>query len=52
MGTAAELADLQQFCVTTGIRPVIDQVLPLHQAREGLATLAKGTMFGKVVLTP
>lgn len=52
MGTAAELADLQQFCVTTGVRPTIDRVLPLTHARDGLAALADGSMFGKIVLTP
>jgi NADPH:quinone reductase-like Zn-dependent oxidoreductase len=52
MGSKEELAGLLQFCATTGIRPVIDSVLPLTEAREGFARMAKGDLFGKVVLTP
>ena len=52
MGTKEELAGLLQLCATTGIRPVIDSVLPLADAREGFARLEKGDIFGKVVLTP
>jgi len=52
MGTKEELAGLLQFCATTGIRPVIDSVLPLADAREGFARMEKGEVFGKVVLTP
>ncbi|MEZ0090480.1 zinc-binding dehydrogenase [Streptacidiphilus sp. EB129] len=52
MGTKEELAGLLSFCATTGIRPVIDTVLPLAEAREGFARMAKGDLFGKVVLNP
>jgi NADPH:quinone reductase-like Zn-dependent oxidoreductase len=52
MGTKEELAGLLQLCATSGIRPVIDSVLPLAEAREGLGRLEKGEVFGKVVLTP
>ncbi|MFJ8432368.1 zinc-binding dehydrogenase [Kitasatospora sp. NPDC094019] len=52
MGTKEELAGLLSFCATTGIRPVIDSVLPLEAAPEALARLAKGEVFGKLVLTP
>jgi NADPH:quinone reductase-like Zn-dependent oxidoreductase len=52
MGTKEELAGLLQLCATTGIRPVIDSVLPLADAREGFARMEKGEVFGKVVLTP
>jgi len=52
MGTRGELVKLLDLCASTGIRPVIDRVLPLAQAREGLAVLASGEVFGKVVLTP
>lgn len=51
MGTKEELASLLTFCVTKGVRPVIDTVLPLDQAREGLTKVARGDFFGKVVLT-
>ncbi|MFC1412102.1 zinc-binding dehydrogenase [Streptacidiphilus sp. N1-12] len=52
MGSKEELAGLLQLCATTGVRPVIDSVLPLAEAREGFARLEKGEVFGKVVLTP
>ncbi|MFD6812264.1 zinc-binding dehydrogenase, partial [Streptomyces anthocyanicus] len=43
--------DLLSFCATTGVRPVIDQVLPLDRAREGFVKMASGELFGKIVLT-
>ena len=52
MGTKEELAGLLALCATTGVRPVIDTVLPLAEAREGFARMAKGELFGKIVLTP
>ena len=52
MGTKDELAGLLQLCATSGIRPVVDSVLPLADAREGFARMEKGDVFGKVVLTP
>jgi NADPH:quinone reductase-like Zn-dependent oxidoreductase len=51
MGTKDELQDLLAFCAVTGVRPVIDSVLPLDRAREGFERLAAGELFGKVVLT-
>ncbi|GAA0471052.1 zinc-binding dehydrogenase [Streptomyces sp. NPDC046215] len=51
MGTKEELADLLSFCAVTGVRPVIDSVLPLDRAREGFERMAGGDLFGKVVLT-
>jgi NADPH:quinone reductase-like Zn-dependent oxidoreductase len=51
MGTKEELQDLLAFCAVTGVRPVIDSVLPLDRAREGFERLAAGELFGKVVLT-
>ncbi|GHF13883.1 zinc-binding dehydrogenase [Streptomyces morookaense] len=51
MGTKDELADLLDFCAATGVRPVIDSVLPLDRAREGFEKMAGGDLFGKVVLT-
>ena len=52
MGTKDELEDLLGFCAVTGVRPVIDSVLPLDRAREGFEHLARGEVFGKIVLTP
>ena len=34
------------------IKPVIDKVLPLEQAREGLRLIQDREIFGKVVVTP
>ncbi len=51
MGTKDELEGLLNFCAATGVRPVIDTVLPLDRAREGFAKMAAGDLFGKVVLT-
>ncbi|MDJ0342494.1 zinc-binding dehydrogenase [Streptomyces sp. H10-C2] len=51
MGTKDELEDLLSFCAATGIRPVIDSVLPLDRAREGFEKMAGGELFGKIVLT-
>jgi len=36
----------------TGIRPIIDRVLPLAEAADGLAAMASGDLFGKIVLEP
>ncbi|WP_380285443.1 zinc-binding dehydrogenase [Kitasatospora purpeofusca] len=52
MGSKDELAGLLSFCATTGVRPLIDSVLPLAGAPEALARLAAGDVFGKLVLTP
>ncbi len=52
MGTRAELERLLQLLVTTGVRPPVDVVLPLAEARAGLERLERGAQFGKVVLSP
>ncbi|TDC47327.1 Zn-dependent oxidoreductase [Jiangella ureilytica] len=52
MGTRDELARLVAFCERTGLRPVIDRVLPLTEAEDGFAALDRGEVFGKVVFTP
>lgn len=51
MGTRDELERLIRFCQHCGIRPVVDAVLPLEQAREGFVRLAAGDLVGKIVLT-
>ncbi|MBT2527644.1 zinc-binding dehydrogenase [Streptomyces sp. ISL-99] len=51
MGSKDELEDLLSFCAATGVRPVIDDVLPLDRAREGFERMAGGDLFGKIVLT-
>ena len=52
MGTRDQLARLARFCEQTGVRPVIDQILPLTQARDGFAAMIAGDLFGKVVFVP
>jgi NADPH:quinone reductase-like Zn-dependent oxidoreductase len=52
MGTKDELAGLLALCATAGVRPVIDSVHPLSEARDAFARLAKGDVFGKLVLRP
>ncbi|HEY6780143.1 MAG TPA: zinc-binding dehydrogenase [Thermoleophilaceae bacterium] len=49
MGNREELEQLGRLCETGGVRPVIDRVLPLADAREGLAAMERGELFGKVV---
>ncbi len=51
MGTRDELDRLVRFMAATGVRPVVDTVLPLEDAVEGFRRLAGGDVFGKVVLT-
>jgi D-arabinose 1-dehydrogenase-like Zn-dependent alcohol dehydrogenase len=51
MGTRDELRDLLQLCATTGLRPVVDDVRPLADARASFERLASGDVFGKLVLT-
>jgi len=51
MGSRTELAQLLRFCQVTGVRPVIDSVLPLEKARDGFARMASGDLVGKIVFT-
>ncbi len=49
MGTRDQLARLARYCEQTGVRPVIDRVLPLDQARDGFAAMIGDDQFGKIV---
>jgi NADPH:quinone reductase-like Zn-dependent oxidoreductase len=51
MGTTAELASLVSLLDATGTRPLIDRELPMEQVGDGLAAMAEGDLFGKIVLT-
>ena len=46
------LAALMQLVSTGKMKPVIDKVLPLDQAREGLRLIEDREVIGKVVVTP
>jgi NADPH:quinone reductase-like Zn-dependent oxidoreductase len=52
MGTRDQLGRLARFCEQAGVRPVIDRVLPLDQARDGFAAMIDGDLFGKIVFVP
>jgi NADPH:quinone reductase-like Zn-dependent oxidoreductase len=51
MGTRTELEQLVRFCAVTGVRPVIEQTMPLRECRPGFEAMAEGDLFGKVVFT-
>ncbi|ETK32023.1 zinc-binding dehydrogenase [Microbispora sp. ATCC PTA-5024] len=51
MGTRDQLARLAVFLEQTGVRPLIDRVLPLAEAEEGFAAMHRGDLFGKIVFT-
>jgi NADPH:quinone reductase-like Zn-dependent oxidoreductase len=52
MGTRAELVDLLRLLDTTGMRPPVDGVYRLADARDAYARLEAGEVFGKLVLNP
>ena len=49
MGTRDQLTRLARFCEQTGVRPLIDRVLPLDRARDGFAAMIDDDQFGKIV---
>ncbi|HET6627915.1 MAG TPA: zinc-binding dehydrogenase [Nocardioidaceae bacterium] len=51
MGTRTELASLVNLMDVTGVRPVIDRVLPMTDARDGFSAMVEGDVFGKIVFT-
>ena len=51
MGSRLELERLTQLVTTAGIEPAVDSVLPLEQAAEGFAAMARGDVVGKIVFT-
>jgi NADPH:quinone reductase-like Zn-dependent oxidoreductase len=52
MGTAADLLQILRYVGEGKLRPVVDRVLPLAEARQAQALLADRAQFGKVVLVP
>ena len=52
MGTRNQFLRLLSFCEQTGIRPLIDRVVPLARARDGFAAMIAGDHTGKIVFTP
>jgi NADPH:quinone reductase-like Zn-dependent oxidoreductase len=51
MGTRDELVALTRLLDASGVRPLIDEVLPLEDGREAFARMVDGDLFGKLVLT-
>ncbi|MFL6241257.1 MAG: zinc-binding dehydrogenase [Actinomycetes bacterium] len=51
MGTLDELRRLVQLLDVTGVRPPIDEVVPLQDAARGFSRMADGEQFGKIVFT-
>jgi NADPH:quinone reductase-like Zn-dependent oxidoreductase len=51
MGTTGELANLVTMMDATGVRPLVDRELPMDRAKDGIAAIAEGDVFGKIVLT-
>jgi NADPH:quinone reductase-like Zn-dependent oxidoreductase len=52
MGTRDELVRLAGLCVETGLRPPIEDVIPLGEAARGFESMAAGSLFGKIVFVP
>jgi len=50
MGNAAEYAEIVRRLGKGELRPVVDRVYPLDQARDAFERLARGEQFGKVVV--
>ncbi|HMK63044.1 MAG TPA: zinc-binding dehydrogenase [Acidimicrobiales bacterium] len=52
MGNVQELAEVGRLCELKGLRPPIDRVLALAEARRGFEAMERGELFGKVVFVP
>ncbi|MGI5178768.1 zinc-binding dehydrogenase [Dactylosporangium sp. CA-152071] len=50
MGTPEELSALMALLANTGVRPVIDSIIPFSEARTAFEKLHSGDVFGKIVL--
>jgi NADPH:quinone reductase-like Zn-dependent oxidoreductase len=51
MGTRDELDRLARLCVERDVRPAIEATVPMADARAAFEALARGDVFGKLVLT-
>jgi NADPH:quinone reductase-like Zn-dependent oxidoreductase len=51
MGTRSELEALMRLCAATGLRPLVDEQIPLPEVRRGFERLAAGDVVGKLVVT-
>ncbi|MGH2557183.1 MAG: zinc-binding dehydrogenase [Actinomycetota bacterium] len=51
-GTRDELRRVLDLAARGSLRPVVDEVLPLERAQEGLERLERRAHFGKVFVSP
>lgn len=51
MGSRDELARLVRLCADTGVRPVVQETMPLVDARAGFEAMERGDLVGKIVFT-
>jgi NADPH:quinone reductase-like Zn-dependent oxidoreductase len=51
MGTRGELEAMLRLMAVSGVRPQVDEVVPLSEASRGFERLVAGDVVGKVVLT-
>jgi NADPH:quinone reductase-like Zn-dependent oxidoreductase len=51
MGNAAEYREVVRQLGLGRLRPIMDRVFPLGQARDAFARLARGEQIGKIALT-
>jgi D-arabinose 1-dehydrogenase-like Zn-dependent alcohol dehydrogenase len=52
MGTRTEFEGLLKFLGETGVRPHIQQVFSLEDAKQGYELMHKGDIQGKLVIVP
>ena len=52
MGTKDELVAVTAMLANSGVRPLVDRILPLAEARDGFAAMIGGEVFGKIVFEP
>ena len=50
VGSRADFESMNRAVESTGLRPVVDRIFELGEAREALATLEAGVHFGKLVI--
>ena len=52
MGSRADFVELLELLDRTGTKPVIDRVMPLHEAKVAFEAMLSGDVRGKLVLNP
>jgi len=50
MGSAVDFRNFLEFIEKHKIKPVIDEVLPIKKAQEGLLKMSSSSQFGKIIL--